>query len=88
MEAAKHFGEDVDVYALFGGEDYELLFTLPESELDKLSDLPSDAFFVVGQVTDKDEGVLIEQPSGETVPLRPGGFDHFRPGEANGGRRM
>jgi thiamine-monophosphate kinase len=85
MEAAKHFGEDVDVYALFGGEDYELLFALPEEELDKLSDLPSDAFFVVGTVTEKDEGVLIEQPSGETVPLRPGGFDHFRADDANGG---
>jgi len=85
MDAAQHFGEDVNVYALFGGEDYELLFALPEEELDKLSDLPSDAFFVVGRVTEKDEGVLIEQSSGETVPLRPGGFDHFQPGEANGG---
>ena len=84
-EAAKHFGEDVNMYALFGGEDYELLFALPEDELDKLSDLPSDAFFVIGQVTDNDEGVLIEQASGETVPLRPGGFDHFQPGEADGG---
>jgi thiamine-monophosphate kinase len=87
MDAAQHFGEDVDVFALFGGEDYELLFALPEEKLDMLSDLPPDAFFVVGRVTEKDEGVLIEQPSGETVPLRPGGFDHFRPGEANGGGR-
>lgn len=82
-DAAEHFGEDVNVYALFGGEDYELLFALPEEELDALSALPPEAFFVVGRVTEQEEGVRIEQPSGETVPLRPGGFDHFQSGPSS-----
>lgn len=79
IDAAEHFGEDVNVYALFGGEDYELLFTLPREELDKLSELSSDAFFVIGEITEQEEGILIEQPDGQTVPLRPGGYDHFSP---------
>lgn len=77
INAAEHFGEDVNVYALFGGEDYELLFALPEEELDKLSELPPDAFFVIGEITEKEAGIQIERPDGERVPLRPGGYEHF-----------
>lgn len=77
IDAAAHFGEDVNVYALFGGEDYELLFALPEAEFDTLSELSPDAFFVIGEITEPDEGIRIEQPDGETVPLRSGGYDHF-----------
>ncbi len=83
INAAEHFGDNVNVYALFGGEDYELLFALPEDALDALSALPPDAFFVIGEITERDAGIRLEQPSGETVPLRPGGFDHFAPGEGD-----
>lgn len=72
--AASHFGEDVDTFALFGGEDYELLFTLPNDRLDQLD---PQSFNVIGEVVDQDFGVTIEQPDGKQVPLRPGGFDHF-----------
>jgi len=74
---ATEFGEDVSVYALFGGEDYELLFTLPESKVD---DLDPQSFTVIGEVTDLDdpqERVMFQQADGENVPLQPGGFDHF-----------
>lgn len=74
---ATEFGEDVSVYALFGGEDYELLFTLPESKVD---DLDPQSFSVIGEVTDLDdpaERVMFQQADGENVPLQPGGFDHF-----------
>jgi thiamine-monophosphate kinase len=79
---ASAFGEDVDVYALFGGEDYELLFTIPEDQLDPLD---PQTFSVIGTVRPADEGVQIQQPDGENVPLEPGGFDHFRgEGDAEG----
>ncbi len=77
INAAEHFGEDVNVYALFGGEDYELLFALPEAQLDRLKTMAPDAFFVIGEITDKDDGIRIKRPDGETVPLRPGGYEHF-----------
>jgi len=73
--AADAFEQDVDVYALFGGEDYELLFAWPEDELDRLD---AETFTQVGTVTEEGEGVRIRPPGEEEpVPLKPSGFDHF-----------
>ncbi|MFB6099496.1 MAG: thiamine-phosphate kinase [Salinibacter sp.] len=74
---ATEFGEDVTVYALFGGEDYELVFTMPEADLDALD---PQTYSVVGEVTapdDEEQPVTIQRANGETVPVQPGGFDHF-----------
>lgn len=71
---ADHFGDDVDVYAFFGGEDYELLFTADESDLDALD---GTTYTIIGEVTDAEKGVLVEQGGGTAIPMRPGGFDHF-----------
>ena len=76
--AADHFAEDVDVYALFGGEDYELLFALPEDDLDRLD---PESFVAMGEVTDAEQGVHLQTPEGETVRLEPGGYQHFENGE-------
>ena len=45
------FAKDVDTYALFGGEDYELLFTLPKEELEKLD---PESFVAIGLMTEAD----------------------------------
>ena len=74
-EAADAFEQDVDVYALFGGEDYELLFAWPEEDLGQLD---AETFTQVGTVTGEGEGVRIRPPGeDEPVPLKPSGFDHF-----------
>ena len=74
---ATDFGEDVSVYALFGGEDYELVFTMPESDLDAVD---PQSYTVIGDIEepeDPENPVLIQRADGENVPLQPGGFDHF-----------
>jgi thiamine-monophosphate kinase len=74
---ATEFGEDVTVYALFGGEDYELVFTMPEENLDALD---PQTYSVVGDVVEPEDAerpVTIQRADGENVPLQPGGFDHF-----------
>ena len=74
---ATEFGEDVTVYGLFGGEDYELVFTMPEDDLDVLD---PQTYTVVGEIValeDDEEQVMIQRAHGENVPLQPGGFDHF-----------
>jgi thiamine-monophosphate kinase len=74
---ATEFEEDVTVYALFGGEDYELAFTTPEDDLEALD---PQTYTVVGEVVAPDEAeepVTIQRANGEPVPLQPGGFDHF-----------
>ncbi|GIV61480.1 MAG: thiamine-monophosphate kinase [Rhodothermaceae bacterium] len=72
---ADQFLDDVDTYALFGGEDYELLFALPEDELDRLD---PESYTVVGQFTEASEGVRIQTPEGLLVPLDAQGYQHFR----------
>jgi thiamine-monophosphate kinase len=60
--------EDVDKYALYGGEDFELLFTLPEKDVEKLIDEFED-FAVIGKITKEEEGVRMQQADGDMAML-------------------
>lgn len=71
---ADRFAEDVDSYALFGGEDYELIFTASEADLDKLD---AETYAVIGEITESGEGVTVQSPDGELIPLSFGGYQHF-----------
>lgn len=73
-DVADQLAEDVDTYALFGGEDYELLFALPEDALEKLD---PESYIVVGMVTEEEEGIRARMPEGDVIPLAFGGYDHF-----------
>ncbi|MBI5217054.1 MAG: thiamine-phosphate kinase [Ignavibacteriae bacterium] len=64
-------------YALFGGEDYELLFSISEDELEKLQSLTND-ISVVGKIVSQHEGIELVKENGESVMLPFGGFEHFR----------
>ncbi len=73
---ADRFAQDVDVYALFGGEDYELVFTMSEADLQRL---PKQGLFTpIGRVGGLEDGVNIQTAEGELVPLEAETFDHFR----------
>ena len=67
--------------ALFGGDDYELLFTAPERRAGKLRDalrrLGTRAT-VIGKVTPGRHGVAMVAKSGERRTVTRAGFDHFR----------
>lgn len=76
-QVADELEEDVDTFALFGGEDYELLFALREQDPDQLDDPFSQ---VIGRFTPADEGVVLQTPSGETLSLDAGGYQHFGSG--------
>ena len=60
--------------ALYGGEDYELLFAAPQEDLDKL---PPNSFAVIGRFTEPEFGVHLLRPDGSSEPLDPQGFRHF-----------
>ena len=72
--AAERFDARPEGYVLYGGEDYELLFTLPEAEAPRLD--PA-TYAVVGQVVEPDEGVTLRLPDGNRVPLTAGGYRHY-----------
>lgn len=74
FRAAERFGDRPETYALYGGEDYELLFALPQEAADRL---PDDTFAVVGTVTDAADGVVLAGPEGDVAPLEASGFRHF-----------
>lgn len=74
---ADELGDDVDTYALFGGEDYELLFSVPEADLDRFD---VDSFSIIGQFTDAAEGVRIKTSEGDEISLEAKGYNHFGSG--------
>lgn len=67
--------DDVDTYGLFGGEDYELLFTIDPSDLQAIDDM--EGVSVIGTIEEKDSGVNALSPDEGLIPLHPAGFDHF-----------
>jgi thiamine-monophosphate kinase len=65
----KNSAEQLD-FALNGGEDYELLFTVKPN---KAKGLP---YFCIGETTDKPNVVELEI-GGQQILLKPNGFQHF-----------
>ena len=68
-KAAKAVGKNALDYALYGGEDFELVFTVSEKNLSKVGG------FLVGEITKK-KNVRIYKNSKESR-LKKHGYDHF-----------
>ena len=68
-------------YALSGGEDYTLLVTIAPGNADKIKRHFENEFkrplFAIGEITAKKQIELV-YPDGETKPLAPTGWDHFK----------
>ena len=67
--AAKALKENPLDYALFGGEDFELVFTVSEENLDKVRG------FLVGEII-KEKGIYLYS-NGKKQLLKKHGYDHF-----------
>ncbi len=74
---AAEFSENARDYALYGGEDYELLVTLDEKGFEQLKNLVKD-ISMIGRITEPSTGIVTVQKDGARAPLRMGGWDHFR----------
>ncbi|MCH8276926.1 MAG: thiamine-phosphate kinase [Bacteroidetes bacterium] len=72
---ADQFLEDVDTYALYGGEDYELLFTVSSEDASRLESAGHCA--VIGTVEEADVGINAFNPETGLIPLNAAGFRHF-----------
>lgn len=65
-------------YGLNGGEDYELLFTVPRRSQHQVpARLDGLGIHEIGRITDE-SGTCWLRERGSLKPLSPGGFDHFR----------
>lgn len=76
---ARLAGKSPLALALHGGDDYELLFTVPRSKLRLIPrsfrGLPLTP---IGEIT-AGSGVFLRSEDGRTAPLHPGGWDPFLP---------
>jgi thiamine-monophosphate kinase len=78
FETAMEFNLDPITCALNGGEDYELLFTIKQSDLEKIKNHP-DIHFIGHVHSNGAQNVMITK-QGSVVPLRAQGWDHFSSG--------
>ncbi|GAA4521120.1 thiamine-phosphate kinase [Sphingobacterium thermophilum] len=74
-DTAREFGLDPTVCALSGGEDYELLFTVPQSDYDKIKGHPD--ITVIGYITEPSEGKDMISKSGKVHQLKAQGWNAF-----------
>jgi thiamine-monophosphate kinase len=77
---AEEFKIDPTIAALSGGEDYELLFTISQSDYEKMNELKGVS--VIGHMTDKSEGKYLISRSGTTIELKAQGWDGFKTEES------
>lgn len=75
-QAAYKFEIDPTACALSGGEDYELLFTIPQSDYDKL--VLNKEISVVGYMTEPEEGASIITKGGGKHAITAQGWNHMR----------
>lgn len=72
VDVAEEMNFDAATAALNGGEDYELLFTIPLSLHDRVKDLGGVA--VIGHIVEAEKGALLIPPNGDPVRLQAQGF--------------
>ena len=68
-DVANKLAEDEYDYALYGGEDFELIYTVSKEKIDKVNG------FLIGEIT-KDEGVYLSFRKKKEAILEKG-YDHF-----------
>ncbi len=78
-EGARMLGKSAVDYALYGGEDYQLVFTIGREQFKQLAQVDIKArLTVVGEVTPQSQGVLLIAEDGSTSLLEAKGYNHFR----------
>jgi len=74
-------GKRDPIYALNGGEDYELVFSVPQKRarrLDRLKRLFKTPVSRIGKFVEAKKGIRIINSKGETVTVPLSGYDHFK----------
>lgn len=73
--AGRRLNLDPTQWALSGGEDFELLFSITPANLERLK-LTGLVLYEIGRITDRPDSIVL-MSQGRTLPL-PGGYDHFK----------
>lgn len=76
-ETAREFGLDPTVCALSGGEDYELLFTIKQTDYEKIAH--DVDISIIGHITEASAGCNLISKSGNVHQLKAQGWNAFTP---------
>jgi thiamine-monophosphate kinase len=76
FDTAREFDLDPLTIMLNGGEDYELLFTIPQSDFEKVRNHPDIS--IIGYVKNADEGLHVFTKGEHLVPITAQGWNHFK----------
>jgi thiamine-monophosphate kinase len=74
--AANEFGLDPTTAAMNGGEDYELLFTISQSDYEKIKNIKDIS--IIGHIAEKSEGSNLISTSGHIVEIKAQGWDALK----------
>ena len=73
---ALKFQLDPITCALNGGEDYELLFTIDPTDIEKIKYLPD--IFIAGEIVKQEDGIRLHTRGGNLHPITAQGWNHFQ----------
>jgi len=75
-KAAFKFEIDPTACALSGGEDYELLFTVPQADYEKL--VLNEQISIVGYMADAEQGSQLITKGGSKIAITAQGWNHLK----------
>ncbi|MFK7814071.1 MAG: thiamine-phosphate kinase [Maribacter sp.] len=76
ISACEEFNIDSTMVALSGGEDYELLFTVAQTDFEKIKGNPN--LSIIGHMTDASEGMHLITRGVTKIPLTAQGWNSFK----------
>jgi thiamine-monophosphate kinase len=76
ISTCEEFELDSTMVALSGGEDYELLFTVPTSDFDKIKGNPN--FSIIGHITEENQGLQLITRANQEIELKAQGWNSLK----------
>ncbi len=76
ISTSEEFNMDSTMIALSGGEDYELLFTVPIADFDKIKGNPN--FSIIGHITEENQGMNLVTRANQEMELKAQGWNSFK----------
>lgn len=79
ISTCEEFNIDSTMVALSGGEDYELLFTVPLDDFDKIKGNPH--LSIIGHMTEENQGLQLVTRANQEIELKAQGWNSFSEGK-------
>lgn len=76
ISTCEEFELDSTMVALSGGEDYELLFTVPIADFDKIKGNPN--FSIIGHITEESQGLQLITRGNQEIELKAQGWNSMQ----------